>query len=74
MLATNRQIMDMIDALGPMHIVNQQAGIGEIEMPIPDGNHESDPRRISGRIMLPAVPEFSVTYYGCCERARLSCR
>ena len=35
MLATNHEMMDVIKALGPVRIVDQQAGTVEIEMPIP---------------------------------------
>jgi len=35
MLATNKEMMDVITALGPVGIVDQQAGTVEIEMPIP---------------------------------------
>ena len=35
MLATNKEMMDVITALGPVRIVDQQAGTVEIEMPIP---------------------------------------
>ncbi|HUO72028.1 MAG TPA: GNAT family N-acetyltransferase [Solirubrobacteraceae bacterium] len=35
MLATNKEMMDVITALGPVRIVEQQTGTVEIEMPIP---------------------------------------
>ena len=35
MLATNKEMMDLITALGPVRIVDQHAGTVEIEMPIP---------------------------------------
>ena len=35
MLTTNKEMMDVITALGPVRIVDQQAGTVEIEMPIP---------------------------------------
>ena len=35
MLATNNEMMDLLTALGPVHIADQQAGTVEIEMPIP---------------------------------------
>ena len=35
MLATNRKMMDVIKALGPVRIVDMEAGTVEIEMPIP---------------------------------------
>ena len=35
MLATNKEMMDVITALGPVRIVDRQAGTVEIEMPIP---------------------------------------
>ncbi|HYB22780.1 MAG TPA: GNAT family N-acetyltransferase [Solirubrobacteraceae bacterium] len=35
MLATNKEMMDVITALGPVRIVDQQTGTVEIEMPIP---------------------------------------
>ena len=35
MLATNKEMMDVITALGPVRIVDREAGTVEIEMPIP---------------------------------------
>jgi GNAT superfamily N-acetyltransferase len=35
MLATNRQMMDVITTLGPVRVVDQEAGTVEVEMPIP---------------------------------------
>jgi GNAT superfamily N-acetyltransferase len=35
MLATNNEMMDLLTALGPVQIVDQQLGTVEIEMPIP---------------------------------------
>jgi GNAT superfamily N-acetyltransferase len=36
MLAANQEMMDVIKALGPVRIVDRDAGTVEIEMPIPD--------------------------------------
>ena len=36
MLATNHEMMDVIKALGPVRIVDMEAGTVEIEMPIPN--------------------------------------
>jgi len=36
MLATNHEMMEVITSLGPVRIVDQDAGTVEIEMPIPD--------------------------------------
>jgi GNAT superfamily N-acetyltransferase len=36
MLATNEEMMDVIKTLGPLQIVDQEAGTVEIEMPIPE--------------------------------------
>ena len=35
-LATNREILEVISSLGPMRIVRQEAGTTEIELPIPE--------------------------------------
>jgi len=35
MLATNNEMMDLLKRLGPVHIVDQEAGTVEIEVPIP---------------------------------------
>ena len=35
MLATNNEMMDLLTALGPVQIVDQQVGTVEIEVPIP---------------------------------------
>jgi hypothetical protein len=35
MLATNQEMMDLFKRLGPMRIVDQEAGTMEIEAPIP---------------------------------------
>jgi GNAT superfamily N-acetyltransferase len=36
MLASNHEMMDLIKALGPVRIVDEEAGTVEIEMPIPE--------------------------------------
>ena len=36
MLATNQEMMDVLEALGPVRIIDREAGTVEIEMPIPD--------------------------------------
>ena len=36
MLASNQEMMDVLKALGPVRIVDQEAGTIEIEMPIPE--------------------------------------
>jgi hypothetical protein len=36
MLATNQEMMDVLEALGPVRIVDREVGTVEIEMPIPE--------------------------------------
>jgi len=36
MLATNREMMDVLEALGPVQIIDREHGTVEIEMPIPE--------------------------------------
>lgn len=36
MLATNREMMDVLEALGPVQIIDREQGTVEIEMPIPE--------------------------------------
>jgi hypothetical protein len=36
MLAANREMMEVIKALGPVRIVDRESGTVEVEMPIPD--------------------------------------
>ncbi len=36
MLATNREMMDVLESLGPVQIVDREHGTVEIEMPIPE--------------------------------------
>lgn len=36
MLASNQEMMDVLDALGPMRIIDREAGTVEIEMAIPE--------------------------------------
>jgi hypothetical protein len=35
MLATNQEMMDLLEALGPLRIIDHEAGTVEIEMPNP---------------------------------------
>ena len=36
MLASNREMMDLLEALGPVRVVDREVGTVEIEMPIPE--------------------------------------
>lgn len=36
MLASNQQMMDVLEALGPVHVVDREAGTVQIETPIPE--------------------------------------
>jgi hypothetical protein len=37
MLASNEDMMDLLEALGPVRVVDREAGTVEVEAPLPDG-------------------------------------
>jgi hypothetical protein len=46
MLATNDEMLDLLRALGPLRLIDREAGTVEVEAPLPDGGLSPELRNL----------------------------